>query len=519
MKETDDDPDNPRSAGWIEAHHDRKSSTESPQRASMPGRQPPTPEEWEQQKSNIARLYIDQEMPLRDVMAVMEGGHGFRASARMYKSRLGAWGFFKNISSEVMEDLIRNARVHGAPLELNGREVRTKVQRYLKRSGRTLTDVGLDQTVDRITPILTSRTISEGDLPTGRLNRNVLFNSGNSPMPMSGSSTRAGSLVPEVGTTTLSASQRSNALRPGLPSESELAHSPVRASATPSSGSPTPRPDVVSPRSATLSAEEQTLKIQHTDQMRVDILKQALLLAVLVTAVRPFSSIGDFDAWVNSANKVGFSSNFLAMSVDLLGFLQLNQNVCFLGVIYLFTYWAQHEFGKDTHVWIQIVVAFKFAKGSLELDMASSALWMNALSGLVELPINLKQTEAEFSKMPNVWPPVSENDKDGIKQLDEVSSKLLFWFDSGKLISISHSYYLHHELETREEEIRKLQQENQLLSENYGRSQIRCSTLERTCDTSTMDIMSLKHENEDLKGQLSALRSYIDRPRATDAQN
>src|SRR5271170_867287 len=103
MTETDDDPENARSAGWIEAHHDRNSSTESPQRASMPSRQPPTPEEWEGQKSNIARLYIDQEMPLRDVMALMERSYGFRASARMYKSRLRAWGFYKNISSEVME--------------------------------------------------------------------------------------------------------------------------------------------------------------------------------------------------------------------------------------------------------------------------------------------------------------------------------------------------------------------------------------------------------------------------------
>jgi hypothetical protein len=55
------------------------------------GRQPPTPQAWAAVKEIIHRLYVEDELPLREVKAYLEQHHGFRASERMFKDRLKKW--------------------------------------------------------------------------------------------------------------------------------------------------------------------------------------------------------------------------------------------------------------------------------------------------------------------------------------------------------------------------------------------------------------------------------------------
>ena len=59
--------------------------------SSGTGRQPPTPREWAAVKEIVHRLYVEEELPLREVKAYLESHNGFRASERMFKDRLKKW--------------------------------------------------------------------------------------------------------------------------------------------------------------------------------------------------------------------------------------------------------------------------------------------------------------------------------------------------------------------------------------------------------------------------------------------
>jgi hypothetical protein len=55
------------------------------------GRQPPSPEAWVAVKEIVRRLYVEDELPLREVKMYLEEHHGFKASERMFKDRLKKW--------------------------------------------------------------------------------------------------------------------------------------------------------------------------------------------------------------------------------------------------------------------------------------------------------------------------------------------------------------------------------------------------------------------------------------------
>jgi tetratricopeptide (TPR) repeat protein len=55
----------------------------------------PTKEAWEAHRATIIRLYRDEDRTLKDVMQIMQAQHDFRATAKMYKSRLTAWDIRK----------------------------------------------------------------------------------------------------------------------------------------------------------------------------------------------------------------------------------------------------------------------------------------------------------------------------------------------------------------------------------------------------------------------------------------
>ena len=59
--------------------------------SSGAGRQPPAPQAWEAVKPIVYRLYVEDELPLRQVKAYLEQHNDFRASERMYKDRLKKW--------------------------------------------------------------------------------------------------------------------------------------------------------------------------------------------------------------------------------------------------------------------------------------------------------------------------------------------------------------------------------------------------------------------------------------------
>ncbi|KAI0476147.1 Clr5 domain-containing protein [Xylariaceae sp. FL0804] len=55
-----------------------------------------SPEDWDYYQETIRRLYLDEKRPLKDVVVIMETEYGFRATAKMYKTRLAKWKMLKN---------------------------------------------------------------------------------------------------------------------------------------------------------------------------------------------------------------------------------------------------------------------------------------------------------------------------------------------------------------------------------------------------------------------------------------
>ncbi|EHA50578.1 hypothetical protein MGG_06630 [Pyricularia oryzae 70-15] len=56
----------------------------------------PSSATWEMHKETIKKLYIKENMPLKDVIDIMRVDHGLVASVKMYKYRLKTWGLRKN---------------------------------------------------------------------------------------------------------------------------------------------------------------------------------------------------------------------------------------------------------------------------------------------------------------------------------------------------------------------------------------------------------------------------------------
>ncbi|TGJ81283.1 hypothetical protein E0Z10_g7487 [Xylaria hypoxylon] len=96
-----------------------------------------TTQVWESHKSEIRRLYLDENRPLKEVMTMMRQ-RGFRATVRMYKSRFDKWGFSKNNSKREVVTMLqvqrqRNALGKRTTFQRNGREI--AIDAYLKRKG------------------------------------------------------------------------------------------------------------------------------------------------------------------------------------------------------------------------------------------------------------------------------------------------------------------------------------------------------------------------------------------------
>ncbi|EXJ69534.1 uncharacterized protein A1O5_07570 [Cladophialophora psammophila CBS 110553] len=112
-----------------------------PRRASAPVHNPRaivprTPQEWNAHRGVITRLYRDRELPLKDVQRIMEMEYNFKATKRMYNTRLNQWNIRKNYRAEEKELLaarITQAHLQNRPvseLTFKGRPV--KLHRVLR---------------------------------------------------------------------------------------------------------------------------------------------------------------------------------------------------------------------------------------------------------------------------------------------------------------------------------------------------------------------------------------------------
>ncbi|ROW02542.1 hypothetical protein VMCG_06150 [Cytospora schulzeri] len=85
--------------------------------------------DWDRHMSTIKRLYMDENMTLREVMDIMEKQYNFFATVKMYKVRLRRWGCSKYIKTKAedvasLPDLLLNEGELQGPVQLaSGRVV------------------------------------------------------------------------------------------------------------------------------------------------------------------------------------------------------------------------------------------------------------------------------------------------------------------------------------------------------------------------------------------------------------
>ncbi|KAJ4248730.1 hypothetical protein NW762_012568 [Fusarium torreyae] len=87
----------------------------------MPGEvaYPTSGTDWENHRDAITRLYIAEDKPLREVRQIMENKFGFKATTRMYSTRLQQWGAMKNYKAgekDMMVERVCEALANGEDL-------------------------------------------------------------------------------------------------------------------------------------------------------------------------------------------------------------------------------------------------------------------------------------------------------------------------------------------------------------------------------------------------------------------
>lgn len=101
---------------------------------TLPARKIPDTQ-WEEHKTTIRALYIDQDKTLDDTIQSMSESHSFHATRAQFVRKLRNWGFDKNIKSGDWHRAMRSRSVEGTELVINGRTINSK--RLKKRLGRS----------------------------------------------------------------------------------------------------------------------------------------------------------------------------------------------------------------------------------------------------------------------------------------------------------------------------------------------------------------------------------------------
>ncbi|KAG8533372.1 uncharacterized protein KY384_002155 [Bacidia gigantensis] len=70
--------------------------------------------DWERHRSEIKKLYIDQDLPLEDVTKKMSSLHGFNPPVKKFKEKLNEWRFFKYVPKEVLQWMLHKAEQRSA---------------------------------------------------------------------------------------------------------------------------------------------------------------------------------------------------------------------------------------------------------------------------------------------------------------------------------------------------------------------------------------------------------------------
>jgi hypothetical protein len=351
-------------------------------------------QEWETYRDIIKDLY--NRMSLKEVIAYMSERYNFIATARMYKTRLNQWGLNKYMKKGDMQSLVQrmqSSKDPNVPMEIDGKTVpRAKVERYAKRKGQALDKEGLATSTTPLNSNSPSRmdSIGDGYVHVELTGQEIEFRPEDAPSPA---------------TTIMAPSASPPAQVDQLPHVVRILPAPIPPKTTAGPFTESPEPGLIGSFVRSPSRRLRPLQSNagqgscppaprlHTrslkSPMQTDIIQQALLLAIMLSAMIQQRPLGDIaDVRIDDLEqKAGLNMNVLSAVIDLLGWLQLDRRIVFLAVVYLVRFDASASFPKSHNVWQQLLVALRFAHIYLHDEPYSGSTWIRAIPHLANSSI------------------------------------------------------------------------------------------------------------------------------------
>jgi hypothetical protein len=111
----------------------------SPTALQLRNKRVPT-EQWETIRPLFTRLYQEEKRPLKEVMEILERDHHFKATVKMFKSRIWKWGLDKKLKSDEVLAILalkreRDRQGKRSVFTIRGNEVdMDNINRYRKRN-------------------------------------------------------------------------------------------------------------------------------------------------------------------------------------------------------------------------------------------------------------------------------------------------------------------------------------------------------------------------------------------------
>ncbi|EPS36645.1 hypothetical protein H072_9791 [Dactylellina haptotyla CBS 200.50] len=106
-----------------------------------------SPEDWNAQRENFTKLYVEDNIPLHKCMELMQTNHGFSATRRQYLRKIREWNIDKNVKGTEMRVALRKVLErwirHGKDTTVEVRGViitKDQLKRFLRREASKATD-------------------------------------------------------------------------------------------------------------------------------------------------------------------------------------------------------------------------------------------------------------------------------------------------------------------------------------------------------------------------------------------
>lgn len=104
-----------------------------------------SPQEWEDLKPAIRRLYVEENLTFRRTAQVLSEEYGFLPTKRQFDIRVNKWGFKKNASKDERDSIVQSQgtrNIIGSNGRVVKRSTRDRWEREMKRQRKSGGKVG-----------------------------------------------------------------------------------------------------------------------------------------------------------------------------------------------------------------------------------------------------------------------------------------------------------------------------------------------------------------------------------------